>query len=140
MISRDDSATNAGDSMRVAPFSTLFASATFLTLVLAGCGEPRQVGDIYVQGSAASYNYYGEVHIKPEAGRERIYLLCDPATVNAFAAGSTELPLSKTMIGAGPNKETLMVEQVKDPAQSLIITRRLLTTFNEHAHASVPVP
>lgn len=128
--------------MRVAPFypSYLLASATLLTFALAGCGEPRQVGDIYVQGSVVSYDYYAEVHIKPEAGKERIYLLFDPKTVEAFAAGSTELPLSKTMIGAGPNKETLMVEQVKDPAQSLIITRRLLTTFNEHAHAAVKVP
>lgn len=132
----ENPAINAGDLMRVA----LISSATLLLVCLAGCGEPRQVGDVYVQGSAASYNYYGEARIKPEAGKDRIYLLSDPKTVAAFAAGSNELPLSKTLIGAGPNKETMMIEQVKDPAQSLIVTRRLITTFNQHNNAAVNVP
>lgn len=122
--------------MRVA----LFSSVTLLMFALAGCGEPRQIGDVYVQGSVTSYNYYGEARYKPEAGKNRIYLLFDPKTVAAFAAGSNELPLSKTLIGVGPNKETMMIEQVKDPAQSLIITRRLITTFNQHNNATVKVP
>ncbi len=120
--------------------AALLASATILALALTGCGEPRQVGDIYVQGDVASYNYYAEFRDKQSNGKERIYLLIDPQTVNAFAAGAKELPMSKTLIAAGPNKETIMLEQVKDSAQSLIITRRILTMFNSKNAASVKVP
>jgi len=122
--------------MRVA----LVASATVLALTLVGCGEPRQVGDIYVQGDVSSYDYYAEFHEKQSNGKERIYLLSDPKTVSAFAAGGKELPLSKTLIAAGPNKETIMLEQLKDPAQSLIITRRMLKTFNAKNNAAVKIP
>ena len=120
--------------------AALLASATILALALTGCGEPRQVGDIYVQGDVASYNYYAEFREKQSNGKERIYLLMDPQTVNAFAAGAKEMPQSKTLISAGPNKETIVIEQVKDSAQSLIITRRILTTFNSKNAASVKVP
>lgn len=136
MEAHDFTDTYAGDLMRVA----LVASATLLALTLVGCGEPRQVGDIYVQGDVASYNYYAEFKEKQSNGKERIYLLIDPITVNAFAAGAKEMPQSKTMIGAGPNKETMVLEQVKDPAQSLIIARRILTTFNTKNNATVKVP
>ena len=122
--------------MRVA----LTTSATLLMLVLAGCGEPRQVGDIYVQGSVTSYNYYAELHVKQDSGKERIYLLFDPKTVESFDGGGREMPMSKTLIAAGPEKATMVIEQVKDPAQSLIITRRLLTTFNDRNKASVKTP
>ena len=50
------------------------------------------------------------------------------------------MPQSKSMIGAGPNKETMVLEQVKDPAQSLIITRRILKTFNAKNNAAVKIP
>lgn len=122
--------------MRVA----LVASATVLALTMVGCGKPRQVGDIYVQGDVSSYNYYGEFKEKQSNGKERIYLLIDPATVNAFAAGAKEMPQSKTLINAGPNKETIVLEQIKDPAQSLIITRRVLKTFNAKNNAAVKIP
>ena len=122
--------------MRVA----LVASVTVLALTLVGCGEPRQVGDIYVQGDVSSYNYYGEFKEKQSNGKERIYLLIDPKTVDSFAAGAKEMPQSKSIIGAGPNKETMVLEQVKDPVQSLIITRRILKTFNAKNNASVKIP
>lgn len=120
--------------------AALLVPLTVLALALTGCGEPRQVGDIYVQGDVSSYNYYGELREKQANGKERIYLLAFPDTVNAFNAGAKELPLSKTMIAAGPNKETIMVEQVKEADQSLIITRRLLNAFNAKNNASVKVP
>ena len=136
MTAHDFTDTYAGDLMRVA----LVASATVLALSLVGCGEPRQVGDIYVQGDVISYDYYAEFKEKQSNGKERIYLLIDPATVKAFAAGGKEMPQSKSMIGAGPNKETMVLEQVKDPAQSLIVTRRMLKTFNAKNNASVKIP
>ena len=131
--------------MRAALVTSAFVTSSaavvaLLALTLVGCGEPRQVGDIYVQGDVASYDYYAEFHEKQSNGKERIYLLSDPNTVTAFAAGAKEMPLSKTMIAAGPNKETLMIEQVKDPAQNLILTRRLLMTFNDKNHAAVKIP
>ena len=124
--------------MRVA----FLASATLmsLSLVLTSCGEPRQVGDIYVQGDVSSFDYYAEFREKQSNGKERIYLLIDPATVRAFAAGAKELPLSRTFIGAGPNKETIQVEQVKDGAQSLISTQRIIRAFNAKNNASVKIP
>jgi hypothetical protein len=88
----------------------------------------------------ASYNYYAEFREKQSNGKERIYLLADPKSVKAFAAGAKELPLSKTMIAVGPNKETIMIEQVKDPAASMILIRRLLATFNAKNQASVKIP
>ena len=121
-----------------ASYVTIFLAMVMLTLV--GCGEPRQVGDIYVQGDVASYDYYAEFREKQSNGKERIYLLADPKSVKTFAAGAKELPLSKTMIAAGPNKETIMIEQVKDPAASMILTRRLLATFNAKNQASVKIP
>jgi hypothetical protein len=121
-----------------ASYVPIFLAMVMLTLV--GCGEPRQVGDIYVQGDVASYNYYAEFREKQSNGKERIYLLADPKSVKAFAAGAKELPLSKTMIAVGPNKETIMIEQVKDPAASMILIRRLLATFNAKNQASVKIP
>ncbi len=136
----DVSDTYAGDLMRAALVTSSLAVVALLALTLGGCGEPRQVGDIYVQGDVASYNYYAELHDKQSNGKERIYLLSDPNSVKAFAAGAKEMPLSKTMIAAGPNKETVVIEQVKDPAQSMILTRRLLMTFNDKNHAAIKVP
>lgn len=132
--------TYAGDLMRAALVPSSLAVVAVLTLTLVSCGEPRQVGDIYVQGAVASYNYYAEFHEKQSNGKERIYLLSDPNSVKAFAAGAKEMPLSKTSIAAGPNKETMVLEQVKDPAQNLLMTRRLLMTFNDKNHAAVKVP
>ena len=120
--------------------AALLAFASLTVLALAGCGEPRQVGEVYVQGDVTSYNYYGEFREKREGGRDRIFLMFDPATVKAFAAGAKELPVSKTMIGKGPNKETIVLEQMKDPAQSAIVAKRLITTFNAKNNAAVPVP
>jgi hypothetical protein len=123
--------------MRVA----ILATATVLALALTGCDSaPRQVGDIQVQGSLSSYNYYGEFREKQANGKERIYLLGFPTTVDAFNAGAHELPMSKTLIGAGPNKETIMVEQVKDTEASAILLKRLVTTFNAKNNASVKLP
>jgi hypothetical protein len=122
--------------------AVLLAPALVLALAgITGCdANPRQVGDIYVQGSPSSYNYYGEFREKREGGKDRIFLFFDPATVQAFADGSRELPLSKTMIGKGPNKETIHIEQVKDPEQSKIIATRLIKTFNAKNNASVALP
>jgi hypothetical protein len=120
--------------------AALLAFASLTIVALAGCGEPRQVGEVYVQGDVTSYNYYGEFREKREGGRDRIFLMFDPATVAAFAAGAKELPVSKSMIGKGPNKETIVLEQMKDPAQSAIIAKRLITTFNAKNNAAVPVP
>ena len=120
--------------------AALLAFASLTVLALAGCGEPRQVGEVYVQGDVTSYNYYGEFREKREGGRDRIFLMFDPDTVKAFAAGAKELPVSKSMIGKGPNKETIVLEQLKDPVQSAIIAKRLITTFNEKNKANVPVP
>jgi hypothetical protein len=120
--------------------AALLAFASLTVLALAGCGEPRQVGEVYVQGDVTSFNYYGEFREKREGGRDRIFLMFDPATVKAFAAGAKELPVSKSMIGKGPNKETIVLEQLKDTAQSAIIAKRLITTFNAKNNAAVPVP
>ncbi len=123
--------------MRVA----ILATATVLALALTGCDtQPRKVGDIDVQGSVSSYNYYGEFREKQANGKERIYLLAFPTTVDAFNAGAHELPLSKTLIGVGPNKETIQIEQVKEADQSALILKRLIATFNAKNNASVKVP
>ena len=109
-------------------------------LALVGCGEPRQVGDVFVQGSVTSYDFYGEYREKRDNGKDRVFLILDPATAAAFAEGAKELPLSKTLIAAGPSKETIVIEQVKDPAQSQIIARRLIRTFNERNNGAVKLP
>ena len=120
--------------------AALLAFASLTVLALAGCGEPRQVGDVYVQGDVTSYNFYGEFREKREGGRDRIFLMFDPATVKSFAAGAKELPQSKTLIGKGPAKETIVIEQLKDSAQSAIIAKRLIKTFNAKNNANVSVP
>jgi hypothetical protein len=124
--------------MRAAPLAVLpIIAAITATVLLTGCGEPRTVGDVHVQGSVSTYDYYAEYREVRPNGKDKVYLLIDPRSVDAFAAGSHELPLSKTMIGAGPNKETLVIEQVKDNATSEIITKRVLATFRARA-ASMP--
>ena len=122
--------------------AVLLAPALVLALAgITGCdANPRQVGDIYVQGSATSYNYYAEYREKREGGKDRIFLMFDPKTVTAFAAGAHELPQSKTLIGKGPNKETIVIEQVKDAEMSKILATRLIKTFNAKNNAAVPLP
>jgi len=104
-------------------------------LLLAGCGEPRTVGPVQVQGEVATYDYYGEFR-----DEKRIYLLRTPDTVANFAAGNKEMPLSKTLIGKGPNKETLVIESLKEPDVSKIETARLIRTFNARNNANVAIP
>lgn len=120
--------------------AALLASATIAVLALAGCGEPRQLGDVYVQGDVSSYDYYAEFREKRDNGKDRVFLMFDPATAKAFAAGGKELPLSKTLIAVGPAKETIVIEQAKDGVQSQITTRRLLRTFNAKHNGSVKIP
>lgn len=120
--------------------AALLASATIAVLALAGCGEPRQLGEVYVQGDVSSFDYYAEFREKRESGKDRVFLIADPATAQAFAAGAKEMPLSKTLIAVGPAKETLVLEQFKDPAQTQIVSRRLIRTFNARTNGSVKVP
>lgn len=120
--------------------AALLASATIAVLALAGCGEPRQLGEVYVQGDVSSFDYYAEFREKRENGKDRVFLIADPATAKAFAAGAKEMPLSKTLIAVGPAKETLVLEQFKDPAQTKIVSRRLIQTFNARTNGSVKVP
>ena len=120
--------------------AALLASATIAVLALAGCGEPRQIGDVYVQGDVSSYDYYAEFREKRDNGKDRVFLMFDPATAKAFAEGGHELPLSKTMINAGPANETIVIEQYKDAGQSQITTKRLIQTFNAKNNASVKIP
>lgn len=124
--------------MRLA--SNVLLALPFATaLVLAGCGgsgEVRKVGDVTVTGSVASYSYYAEYREVLPNGKVRIYLMAYPTTVAAFAGGNKEF-LSKTLIGAGPNKETLVIEQVKEDDLSAVLRKRLVATFRERAAAAV---
>ena len=123
--------------MRLA--SNVLLALPFATaLVLAGCGgsgEVRKVGDVTVTGSVASYSYYAEYREVMHNGKVRIYLMAYPTTVEAFAGGNKEF-LSKTLIGAGPNKETLVIEQVKEDDLSAVLRKRLVATFRERAAAA----
>ncbi len=126
--------------MRFTASATLALGLSLLVLSATGCASgPRQVGKIEVQGSVTSYTYYAETQ-EDVGGKNRIFLFLDPATVTGWNNGAKEMPLSKTLIGKGPNKETLVIEQVKDADQSKLITRRLLATFNAKHNASVPLP
>lgn len=114
----------------------LIATLPILGLVgLVGCGEPRTVGPVQVQGHVSTYNYYGEFR-----EGKRIYLLRTPEAVEGFAAGTKEMAQSKTLIGKGPNKETLVIETHKDNEISKVETARLIRTFNERNNATVAVP
>ncbi len=104
-------------------------------IALAGCGEPRAVGPVQVQGDVMTYNYYGEFR-----DEKRIYLLRTPEAVQGFAAGSKEMPQSKTLIGKGPNRETLVIEAHKEADISKIEIARLIKTFNARNNASVAIP
>ena len=124
--------------MRPASTAALLALPVAAVLLLAGCGEPRTVGEIQVQGSVSSYNFYAEYREVRPSGKDKVYLLTDPKTVEAFAAGARELPLSKTMIGAGPNKETLVIEQVKDEQVNAVETKRVLAIFMAKTPVKAP--
>ena len=115
--------------MRRLPFAAL------PLILLAGCGEPRTVGPVQVQGEVATYDYYGEFR-----DGQRIYLLRTPDAVHGFAAGVKEMAQSKTLIGKGPNRETLVIETLKDVEISKVETARLIRTFNARNNASVAIP
>ena len=118
--------------MRTLPLLGLAAVLALPCFV--GCNA-RQEGDYYVQGCRALVGtYYAEYF---DAERKRWYLLATEETVEAFKAGTREMPLSKTLIGVGPNKETVVVEQVKDAEQSFFIGRRLTRIFNERKGTSI---
>ena len=119
---------------RLRAASCLFV-ALGATLALTGCGEPRTVGNVQVQGHVSTYNYYGEFREE-----KRIYLLRSPEAVHMFSEGVKEMPQSKTMIGKGPNRETLVIETVKDNEVSKVETARLIRTFNARNNANVLVP
>lgn len=112
-----------------APATALCAALALAVLALAGCtGAGRQDGPLYAQGSTmVPGTYYGELF---DAERKRWYLFLDPATATAFKDGAREMPLSRTLIGAGPERATVQVEQVKDAEASRTIGSRLVATFN----------
>jgi hypothetical protein len=115
--------------MRLTPVAH-FGLALTLTLgvvALTGCNA-RQEGDFYVQGSRAMVGtFYAEYFNKDN---KRWYLLAKQETLEAFQSGNHEMPFSKTLIGVGPDKATVVVEQVKDADQSQIIGSRLVNEFN----------
>ena len=104
------------------------ATLALASLLLAGCTAGRQDGALYTEGSTSMPGtFYAEYF---DAERKRWYLLLSPESAAHFQAGSRELPLSKTLIGAGPNRNTVVIEQGKDADYSLLVGRRLIATFN----------
>ena len=120
--------------MRTIHTALLAIAAVVALATTSGCNA-RQEGDFYVQGSRAiSGSFYAEYF---DTERKRWYLLSSQETFEAFQAGSREMPMSKSLIGAGPNKETVVVEQVKDVEISGNIGRRLTHVFNERKGAKI---
>jgi hypothetical protein len=120
--------------MRTVPTALLALVAVVALATTSGCNA-RQDGDFYVQGSRAiSGTFYAE-YFNPE--NKRWYLLATQETLDSFKSGNHEMPMSKTLIGAGPAKETVVVEQVKDVDLSKTIGRRLTATFNERKGTSI---
>lgn len=104
------------------------ATLALASLLLAGCTAGRQDGALYSEGNTSlPGTYYAEFF---DAERKRWYLLQSPGSAAAFQAGARELPMSKTLIGAGPDRATVMVELGKDADYSLLVGRRLVATFN----------
>ena len=59
--------------------------------------------------------------------KERLYVISNPETIASFKA-TGHLPFTKTFIGAGPNKETVVVEVDKDDKT---LADNLWKAFNE---------
>jgi hypothetical protein len=85
-------------------------------------------------------SYYAEMLVTQEGSKGRYVVFLDPQTVEAWNNGAKELPLSKTFVAKGPNRETVVLEQVKDAATNEAITRRLVTTFNAKHRTKLPLP
>lgn len=109
----------------------LVALAATLALVLAGCsGDSARAPDgakptpgSYSEGGGLSKYYAEELHEK------RIYIFGTKAAHEKFMASKDMNPLaSKTMVGEGPNRETIVVQAEKDqPA----MTDRIVGTFKK---------
>lgn len=111
-----------------------------LVAVLAGCNAGRQEGDFYSQGSTSlPGSFYAELY---DAERRRWYVFMTEATAQGFKHGDREMPLSKTLIGAGPGRTTVVLEQVKDAEQNAIRGDRVLALFRERhpQTAAAPMP
>lgn len=119
----------------VAPLLTPF----ILVAVLAGCTAGRQDGDFYSQGSISiPGTFYAELY---DAERRRWYVFMTESAAQGFRQGDREMPLSKTLIGAGPGRTTVVLEQVKDAEQNAIRGERVLTLFRErHPQTEAPAP
>ena len=120
--------------MRTVHTALLALAAVVALATTSGCNA-RQEGDFYVQGSRAMVGTFYAEYFSPET--KRWYLLSSQETLEAFQAGSREMPMSKSLIGAGPNKETVVIEQVKDAEISANIGRRLTHMFNERKGANI---
>ena len=122
--------------MRTIHTALLAIAAVVALATTSGCNA-RQEGDFYVQGSRAfSGSFYAEYF---DTERKRWYLLSSQETYEAFQAGSREMPISKSLIGAGPNKETVVLEQVKDVDSSRFMGARLISTFNGRKGTNIVV-
>jgi hypothetical protein len=120
------------------PIATILTSLT-LAAVLGGCSTAgRQEGALYSQGSTAMVGtYYAELY---DTDRRRWYVFFSETTAQGFKNGEREMPLSKTLIGAGPERTTVVLEQTKDEEQSAIRSRRVLEIFQARHPRSAPAP
>ena len=117
------------------------ALAGLTILAIAACGEARsEKGEGYALYSEGSYNvpgtYYAEFF---DTSRKRYYLIANPRTLEDFKGGSREMPFSKTLIGQGPNRATIVVEQVKDSDLSKTIEARLVNTLKARYVNAAPM-
>jgi hypothetical protein len=99
-----------------------------LALALGGCGRPAEkpvLGE-HVQPAGVFNPFYAEKVFKNKMGRDTIVLIGKASTWKAWQGGAHELPFSKTITGAGPNGETVLVESEKDDSG---MTYRLLRQF-----------
>lgn len=113
-------------------------STLILAAVLAGCNGGRQEGNFYTQGSVSMPgSYYAEL-FDPE--RKRWYLFFTEETAAGFQRGDREMPLSKTLIGVGPGRTTVVLEQLKDADQNAIRGERVLALFRERHPQTAAAP
>ncbi len=117
-----------------------FASFAAFALLATACSDaPRQAGGEAKPGRYAEKSAFAPLYAE-EVKDGRIYLFGTNPAHDAFVATQeVEITKSKTFIGLGPNRETVIVQTDKDAPE---MARRLVKRFHERwpatAQAQLP--
>lgn len=98
------------------------ATAALFTFGLTlGCkNAEKAAGPARVPASSADYN-----EVEKDG---RIYVLGSTDSLDKFkSTGEMPSPLTVTLIGAGPNNETVIIESEKDPALEVRLKKEFLS-------------